>query len=549
MQRTMKRISALCLALIMTIAAVGCAGNKSSSSETSSVAEEKVPTVVESMGNLDLDANLTENAVPSDFSFESEAENGTVSGTATVLNQKFMGDYSGDGFVSIDSAEAEITYEVELPAEGSYDITLVMAGDTENMKNLITVDGEAVSSFQSGADSFGEIVAEKVLLPSGTHTIGIKGSEGHIFIDSIKITAAEPVDMSWFEVSNQLSNPNASDEAKRLYNFLTDVYGKYIISGQSSGDNEGKDSREFKEIQAKTGKTPAILALDLIELSPSRLAHGSGGGDMVPLQAIDWYTNENGIVSLCWHWNAPDKYLCANGGAWWQGFYSEYTSFDLAKAMDGSDPEGYELIVSDLDAIAQNLKQICDANVPVLWRPLHEAAGDPRYPGNAWFWWGSAGKEAYIQLWKLMYDKFTNEYGLDNLIWVWNGQNPSWYPGDEYVDIISYDCYPDKLDSSSQKEFYDYIKESTETNKIIAMSENGSLFDPEAAFNEGTRWAWFATWNGEFTLKDRQLSGEYTSLELWNKAYNSEIVLTLDELPDMKSYPLDTEKYLAENNK
>ena len=554
MYKTMKKMLALCLALIMSAAAAGCSNTDQSSvsNGNDSVSSSEAPKtttapVVESMGDLDLSANEEKSNVPDDFSFECEAEKGKVTGSAVVLDQKFMGDYSGEGFVSIDSADAEVTYDVDLPAEGSYDITLIMAADTEGKKNLITLDGNTVSSFKSGSDKFEEITAQKVLLPSGKHTLGIKGSDGHIFIDSLKINAAAPVDLSQFDVSNKLSNPNASDEAKRLYNFLTDVYGKYIISGQSSGDNEGKDSREFKEIKKVTGKTPAMLSLDLIELSPSRLAHGAGGGDMVPLQAIDWYTNENGIVSLCWHWNAPDKYLGANGGAWWQGFYSEYTTFDLAKAMDGTDKEGYDLIVSDLDSIAKNLKQISDANVPVLWRPLHEAAGDPKYPGNAWFWWGSAGKDAYLKLWKLMYDKFTNEYGLNNLIWVWNGQNPSWYPGDDYVDIISYDCYPDKQDSSSQKEYFDLVKKSTDTKKIIAMSENGSLFDPEAAFNEGTRWAWFSTWNGEFTLKDKQLSGEYTSLDLWKKAYNSDIVLTLDELPDLKCYPMDTEKFLSEN--
>ena len=193
------------------------------------------------------------------------------------------------------------------------------------------------------------------------------------------------------------------------------------------------------------------------------------------------------------------------------------------------------------------LKELADANVPILWRPLHEAAGDPKYPGNAWFWWGSAGKDAYIQLWKLMYDKFTNEYGLNNLIWVWNAQNPDWYPGDEYVDIMGYDCYPAERDSSSQKWYYDLVKSSTSTKKIIAMTENGSMFDPDGAFNDGTRWAWFSTWNGEFCIKDKQLSDQYTTFDEWNKIYNSERVLTLDELPNLKCSPMDTEKYLEEH--
>jgi mannan endo-1,4-beta-mannosidase len=270
---------------------------------------------------------------------------------------------------------------------------------------------------------------------------------------------------------------------------------------------------------------------------------------MVPLQAIDWYTNENGIVSLCWHWLAPDDYLEANGAAWWKGFYTDSVSFDLAKAMNGEDPDGYDAIVADLDNMAQQLKTIADADVPILWRPLHEAAGDPAYPSNQWFWWGAGGKDAYLKLWKLMYDKFTNEYELNNLIWVWNGQNPDWYPGDEYCDIIGYDCYPDEQDSSSQKDYYDLMKTCSPTSsKIIAMTENGALFDPDAAFNDGSRWAWFSTWNGEFTLKDMQLSDQYTTFDMWEKIYSSERVLTLDELPDLKCYPLDTEAFLSSNS-
>ena len=35
------------------------------------------------------------------------------------------------------------------------------------------------------------------------------------------------------------------------------------------------------------------------------------------------------------------------------------------------------------------------------------------------------------------------------------------------------------------------------------------------------------------------LNDEYTELEILDKAYNHERVLTLDELPDLKNYPLD----------
>ena len=112
---------------------------------------------------------------------------------------------------------------------------------------------------------------------------------------------------------------------------------------------------------------------------------------------------------------------------------------------------------------------------------------------------------------------------------------------------MGYDIYADNLDTSSQKQKFNFTQNVTDTNKIVALTENGVLFDPDAAFNDGARWAWFAVWNGDFALKDMQLSGEYTPLEMWKKVYTHERVLTLDELPDLKNYPLDTEKFLAEN--
>lgn len=544
-----KKTLAFSLGVCMTIVSAGCGDASDSKGDSSSDESQAVTTkapVVESMGDIDLSEVTNEYDVPEDFEFSSEAEEGELEGNAAVLSTGFLGDFSGEGFVAVDSEGDGVSFEVEIPAKGSYNLTIIMAGDNEGLANLVTVDGSSVSQFRVQTVQFGENLAENVLIDEGTHKIGIRAGDGHIYIDSLKITPAPPIDTAQYEVTAELCNPNASDNAKRLYNFLTDIYGKYTLSGQFSGDNDGKDSREFKEILKETGEVPAILGLDVMNLSNSAIAHDAGGGDMVPIQAMDWYNNENGIVSLCWHWYAPDPYLQANGEAWWRGFYTEATSFDLAKAMSSEDKEGYDAIVADLDHMAEMLTPLAEADVPILWRPLHEAAGDPNYPGNAWFWWGSAGRDAYLQLWELMYDKFVNEYHLDNLIWVWNGQNPEWYPGDEYVDIIGYDCYPAEQDSSSQKDYYDLMKSCSPTgSKIIAMTENGAMFDPDAAFNDGSRWAWFSTWNGEFCLKDKQLSDQYTTFEMWNKIYSSERVLTLDELPDLKCYPIDTEAFLA----
>lgn len=551
MHLNFKRILSFCAAITIVASMTGCFGKSSSSGTDSSNTTTTRPVittapVVETLGDLDLSDVQNKSDVPEDFKFEIEAEKGKISGSALILDKKFLGDFSGDGFVSIATKNDMVEFDINFEHEGSYDITLISAADKKGVTNLVTIDGASLVGFKVNSTEFSENVAQNVIIPAGKHKLGFKATEGLCYIDKIIVTRAKEIDLTQFDVSNQLSNPNASEETKRLYNFLTDIYGKYTLSGQFSSDNLGSESREFIEIKRNTGKVPAILGLDLIDSSPSRVNNGAGGGNMVPLQAMDWWLKQGGIVSMCWHWNAPEPYLNYNGGAWWQGFYSEYTNFDLGAALNGTDKAGYDYLIRDIDAIAEILKNLDDYHVPLLWRPLHEGGGDPKWK-NPWFWWGSSGSEAYIELWKLMYDRLTNYHKINNLIWVWNGQDLSYYPGDEYVDIIGYDLYPEEHDNSSQKETFDYAKKSTSTKKIIALTENGSMFDPDAAFNDGSRWAWFSTWNGEFALKDRQLSGQYTPLELWNKIYNHERVLTLDELPDLKNYPLDTEKFLAEN--
>ena len=88
------------------------------------------------------------------------------------------------------------------------------------------------------------------------------------------------------------------------------------------------------------------------------------------------------------------------------------------------------------------MNKLQEKNVTVLWRPLHEAAG-------GWFWWGAAGPDAYKWLWELMYERQTYYHGLNNLIWLWNGQDADWYVGDELCDIVGMDIYADKHDYGS----------------------------------------------------------------------------------------------------
>ena len=51
---------------------------------------------------------------------------------------------------------------------------------------------------------------------------------------------------------------------------------------------------------------------------------------------------------------------------------------------------------------------------------------------GVWFWWGNKkGKDGIAKLWKMMYDRYTNHFKLNNLLWVWGANGVRDIPGDE----------------------------------------------------------------------------------------------------------------------
>ena len=79
---------------------------------------------------------------------------------------------------------------------------------------------------------------------------------------------------------------------------------------------------------------------------------------------------------------------------------------------------------------------------------------------------------------------------------------------------------------------------------MVVLSENGCVFDPDLAIRDGAMWGFWCTWNGEFVAKDIAIytySDQYTEEEKLKQFYDNEAVITLDEVPDLKSYPIREE--------
>ena len=439
-----------------------------------------------------------------------EAESGILAGTE-VSTQRVG--YSGSGFVTgFDADGDKVTMTAEINSRGVYQLYIRYASPFGEKFNFVYINGDNLGSVEFPAsDTFVETQVGKVFLKEGSNTIAIVKEWGYFELDNIRLEATEPAPIN--PVTPTLVTPAASEATTNLYNFLIKTYGKVILSGQYGGE------AELNYIKTVSGKTPLVRGFDLIEYSPSRVAHGATSTETE--KAIAWHA-QNGIVTFAWHWNAPKDLIDVPGKEWWRGFYTEATTFDVTIAMNDNSSEEYNLMILDIDAIAVQLKKLQAANVPVLWRPLHEAEG-------AWFWWGAKGPEACKWLWKLVFDRLVIHHQLNNLIWVWTSTASSsaldWYPGDDYVDIIGADIYLPAGNYGSNFIMFDNLAGLYQAKKLITLSENGPIPDPERLFEERAAWNWFCTWSGDFIL-----DGNSNSTAHINAVYNHEYVITLDEL-------------------
>lgn len=296
------------------------------------------------------------------------------------------------------------------------------------------------------------------------------------------------------EDHTRLDNPDATPAARELFDYVRSLRGKAILSGQQEVPNDDTgDSPELTYIEQETGKRPAILGLDYIFT------------ENVNTRALAWW-KEGGIVSICWHWGAP-----GNG----PGFKSSQSTIDVEEALRPG-TEANRIMMADLDRIAGELAVLRDAGVPVLWRPLHEFDG-------GWFWWGKAGPDAFIRLWRLMHERYTKVHKLNNLVWVLGYSHkttPGWYPGSEYTDISGADTYAE----GTHRAMWDKLNTFVPAGIPLAYHECGPMPDPDLLAAEGPQWSWFLTWHTKHIREEN-------SPERVRKVYAHPYVITLDELP------------------
>lgn len=324
-------------------------------------------------------------------------------------------------------------------------------------------------------------------------------------------------------------NPNADATTQNVYSYLQSIWGEYMLSGQM--DLTWQDNiDQYQRVINDTGRAPAIMGYDFMNYG----LYWDGISGLTQTEEASDHWNRGGLVTFTWHWRDPDAAAGTIGE-----FYTEDTAFTIPMqngVLDTSSPS-FANIEADVDMIAAELLKLQAAGVSVLWRPLHEASG-------GWFWWGRTDRTddipaayAQVALWRYLYERLTHHHELNNLIWVWNGQSAAWYPGDDYVDIVSFDIYDGSQNYESQAGTYLQAKAYPHEVKMVALSENSNIPDPDLMAADGAWWLYFMVWNDTDTAEGVTSSSNFWTGEYYNTnahkqhVYNHERVITLDELP------------------
>ncbi|HEX6961807.1 MAG TPA: glycosyl hydrolase [Lacipirellula sp.] len=444
-----------------------------------------------------------------------EAETAQILSGVQVRNS--VPGYSGAGYVTdFTNAADYLQLQVNVP-DGLYEMWVGYRSQFGQKGYTYRVDGETGEGMFDQSHTFAADRAGLFNVRGATNTLAIQHNWGYYDIDYFEFRPFTPPQVA--PVSSQLADEQASARTRFLMNYLVSIYGEKTLSGQQHDVGQNLPFPESDYLAKSGGLVPAIRGSDLMDYSPSRILRGENPQREVE-QTIDWAKQTGGIVTMTWHWNAPANLIDQPGKEWWRGFYTNATTFDLPGALANPQGGDYQLILRDIDAIAAELQKFENAGVPVIWRPLHEAQG-------GWFWWGAHGPETFKQLWNLTHDRLTNHHGLHNLIWEFTssaaeGNHLQWYPGDSVVDMIGLDIYTDP--SSSMSGQWHDVLEHYNGRKLIALSETGTLPDPELMDQWDIEWSYFSPWNG--------FDDNFTATQL-RATLEDEDVITLDELPTM----------------
>lgn len=470
-------------------------------------------------------------AAATTFAAQYEAEDATITKDAAIAS-----DASASGGKYVKMNGGDITFEgVSVDKAGQYTVVIHYMNNYGGDKiNNVGVGGASsqVSFPVTEKNTFVDV--ETVLaFAAGTNTVAITNSWGWIDVDYIEV---KPYEAKAFNLCNAPVTKNATESAKKLYNFLVNNFGKKTISGVMTGNMDAytmgdvTQHEDVKAVFTAGGKYPALVGTDL--MNATGMHKDDSWYKQYTEKAVDVAKStwaKGGIPAFTWHWRPGEEEEFYVKGA-----NEKYTEFDFTEAFVKGTTSwdtlstAYKALVGDIDHVAGIFLELQQEGVAAIFRPLHESGGN-------WFWWSTHTGKQFAALYQLVYERMVFKNGVNNLIWDFNPKDAatmSWTPGETYYDILSVDIYNNANDHQSNSAAFIDLTNKGGTNKIISLSENGPIPDVDKMYDDGATWSWWMPWYESW-------SGGYvsqTAASVWQKNLADERIITLDKMPGWDNY-------------
>ncbi|MCM1165141.1 MAG: hypothetical protein NC299_05810 [Lachnospiraceae bacterium] len=467
-----------------------------------------------------------------DYAAKLNAEGGVLNGGELIEEDEKP--FDGKGFVRLNkggslshivTASAPQHYRVMIAArsESGAAVSLKYSDMTQGTYYIPPYDE---SEFGASEYDFKYYAVDNVYLVSGSNTLKFTVDEGSADIDYLFVESSSAVSENCYSVGNSCVNPKTSLAAVDLMQYLAELYGEKTLTAQNVtiGTNA-----EINAVFKETGRYPAIRVGELAMTTLTDEERSKRAEAETEL-ALQW-SSDGGICAYTWHWyspnslhgTAPRDFSLAD--ALENENVSDTAMLGAAEiaALEENDAINEELValLNDIDKIAEQLKKFDKLNIPLIFEPIPDA-------DSGLYWWGSDA-ESYKKLWTLAFDRLCLYHGLRNLIWVWNGSNIDYYPGNQFVDIMGQSFYERSKASFAGR--FSALNDMDTARKIQTVTACDTLPNIDYMCRDNAMWLWAALGSGEFLIDENgRLVETYNNRTSLNYFYNHELTITRDEL-------------------
>lgn len=466
------------------------------------------------------------------------AEGGVLKNAAEMND----GDYDGRGYVRFEQG-GKLTHIITPDSSQHYRFIIAARSEKGASISLKLKNGTEGVFYVPAAekDEDGNVSQKFVLscvdcvyLAEGKNVFALSVDKGSVDIDYIVVESSDRVDKSFYRTGTSAENPYASLGVVGAMKYFSDIYGEYSMTAAnvSVGTNA-----EIDAIFKLTGRYPAIRGSELAYAVLGNVEKDEVLEKDIQL-ALEWSKN-GGIVAYKWHWYSPNRLRSVKTGAFDIKETLKSVNIDEISVMtageisylttNGYISKDFSALITDIDQLALSLSKLKYKDAVTLFEPIPNA-------DSGLYWWGDDA-ECYKKLYALIFNRLCKYHKLSNLIFVYNGSNIDYYPGTEYCDIVGQSAFENSTSAFAGR-FY-AVANALPNKKMLAITACDKLADGDFMNRDNAMWLWCATECGKYVIDEYGVfSSEYNAAAALKKAYNSTVMITRDELPDISKYAI-----------